>query len=313
MATLKKLSLASLGTVLTVMATVSVVQASQLSYGESQLLGDGFIRSFVSLDDNGNPLDLGVAFTEEALSLPTDPAYPITRIELSLPPEAAKTAFNHIELDYRTRGFPPNPEIFNVPNFRITFFQISPEERDLICPNPDTTGVIPKCTGDELAQVLKTPEPGTLPEGFVQVLPEDPFFAEPRYGTGYIDLVPILPVINGQQPFTSFYAYTFSDGKGSSIENIVNKAFLETQPNVTNPIKLPTSFSKSGYYPTEYSVTYEATSQEYRFSLTGLTFRSSIPTPVPELSSPLSLLAFGAWATVSQVKKKAKKTGRDWY
>lgn len=135
MANLKSLSVASLGAVFMALETTCAVQAQQIFYGNPQPVGDGFVRSYVTLDDvSGTPLDIGVDFSPEVLSSPDFVA------ELVLPPEASATAFKHLELTYDSRGLPGNPEVFNVPRYRVDFFLIDRQERDLICPNPDTTG-----------------------------------------------------------------------------------------------------------------------------------------------------------------------------
>jgi hypothetical protein len=46
-----------------------------------------------------------------------------------------------------------------------------------------------------------------------------------------------------------------------------------TKPNVTEPIKLPSRYAKSGYYPTRYSVSYDAAKKQYTVALEGMTLR----------------------------------------
>lgn len=304
MATLKSKSIASVGALFIALGTTVAAQAA-IVYGESKLLGDGFVRSFVTLDDiGGKPLDIGVSFTQGVLSLPTGDDVDDISLQLSLPPEASSTPFNHLEFTYRPHGYPnvPIPPVFSVPRFATNFFVFSPEERALICPNPDTSSLLLQCVGDELEQALKTPEPGTVPEGLVP-----PQLATSGHGVLYNDPDIFTPVVLGQQPLTSAYDYGYFDGRLSLMDIVATKAFLETQPNATVPIKLPTLYSQSGYYPTKYRVTYDATSQEYRISYTGLTYRSSTPESVPEPSFTWALLALGAWGVVFPVRNKLKK------
>ncbi|MEQ9483540.1 hypothetical protein [Coleofasciculus sp. F4-SAH-05] len=304
MATIKKLSVVSLGTVFIALGTTDAVQAAQF-FGESKPLGDGFARSFVTLDDvSGQPLDLGVTLTQGVLPLPTDDTQPDIKFELSLPPEASATAFKQVEITYRPRNYSGVRTIFDVPRISTDFSLLTPQERDLICPNAPIIDRLPTCEGEERAQVLKTPEPGTLPEGFeIGVVPEG------RHGIRYFDPTAPLPVaeINGQPQLTSVYNYAIFDGNRLSFLDIVtSNAFLETEPNFTSPIKLPTVLSKSGYYPTEYSVTYNATSQEYNVTLSGLTYRSA--TTVPEPSFTLGVFAFSLFGVGSLLKRKQKQT-----
>jgi hypothetical protein len=297
MATLKNLSAASLGAVLITLGTTDAVQAAQF-FSTPKPLGDGFVRSFVTLDDvSGKPLEIGASFTQGALSLPTGDTQPNIVTELSLPSQASSTVFKGLEITYRPTVSPGNPPAFGLPRFGLDFFLLSPEERALICPNPDTSGLAPTCVGEELAQVLKTPDPGTVPPG---LLPSG--VAEPGHGMRYFDPDVAFPIVMAQQPFNSVYDYGYFDGKLSFMDVATTITFLETQPNVTVPIKLPTSYSQSGYYPTSYRVAYDAASQEYRVAFSGLTYRS-----VPELSPTWGLLALGAWGTLSHVKTKLKK------
>lgn len=302
MAEIANLSVTSFGILCLTLGTIGAAEAHQIHYGESRSLGDGSVRSFVVIDDRGNPEDIGIALTQEALDLPTGDSASDIVTQLSLPSEAATTAFNHIELTYRPHAVPGNPPAFGVPRFGIDFFLLSPQERTSICPNPDLSGTVPNCVGSELAEVLQTPEPGTLPEG---LLPTN--VAEPGHGTRYFDPDLAFPILMGQ-PFTSLYDYGFFDGEVSFMDLAVTKTFLETQPNVTNQIKLPVSYSRSAYYPTTYSITYDDSNQEYRIAYSGLTFRSANTTSVPEFSSIWSLFVLGSWIVVSQLKLKQKNS-----
>ena len=291
--------MAALGAAFIVLRTVSVVQAAQIFYGEPEPLVKGSVRSFVALDDNGNPTEIGATFPKETLSLPTGDTEPDIATELSLPPEASSTAFNHMELLYRPNDYSGLvPKGIGVPRFSLNFFLISPSERALICPHPDKIGTLPVCTASEEAPALKTPQPGTVPLGILQTLGG----AEPGYGSRYRD-PDTTTLLDSGQPFTSTYYYAFFDGKLTDIDFSSSIAFLSTQPNVTLPIKLPTSYSKSGYYPTEYNITYDAASQEYSMAFGGLTYRDAAES-VPEPDSTWGLLVLGAWFTAFQVKRQ---------
>ena len=296
MTTLTNLSVAALGTLLTTLGSLGVADASQF-FGNPQPLGEGFVRSFVTLDDQGNPSEIGAIFTQGALSLPTDETTPDIAILLSLPPQAATTAYNHLELIYRTYGLPGVPAALGVPRITIDYFLLSPQERALICPNPDISGPVATCTGDELAQALKPPEPEFIPQGM-----QPTGFVQPGFGERYFDPEAALPIFTGQQPFTTLYDYAFFDGQMSLTSFGATKDFLETQSNVTKPIKIPISYPKSGYYATEYSINFDGTRQEYKMALSGLTYSS-----VPELSPTSGLLALGALGAVSKVKNKLQK------
>lgn len=58
-------------------------------------------------------------------------------------------------------------------------------------------------------------------------------------------------------------------------EPMITRDYLLTKPKFTGKLKLPESYPVSGYYPTAYSVIYDASRKEYDISLDGLTFRLS--------------------------------------
>lgn len=213
---MKKFLLAIIGAIFIFLSLVSAAEAVQID-GETKSLGDGILRSWVNLDSKGNPSDIGIAFTPGILSLPTGSNAPFVKTEVGLPLEASTMAFNHIDVDYLPHVVPPLPAVLNVPTFRFHFFLLSPNERNEICPNPDTNGnFLPKCTGDELKQVIKVPERSYIPQGFNQPPRKDPFFAEPRFGMRFLDPKLILPIVFGKERYKTVYYYGFYDGKMSA-------------------------------------------------------------------------------------------------
>jgi hypothetical protein len=43
--------------------------------------------------------------------------------------------------------------------------------------------------------------------------------------------------------------------------------------NITEYIKLPQKYARPGYYPTKYSLSYDAKNKEYTVALVGMTLR----------------------------------------
>lgn len=294
-------SVASLGGVLIALGGVSKASASQF-FGNPQPLGEGFVHSFVTLDDQGNPQEIGAILTKEALLLPTSETTPDIYLNLALPPQASSTAYNHLELSYRTHGIPGVPAALGVPRIAIDYFLLNPQQRALICPNPDTSGAVPICTGDELAQAVKPAKPEFIPQGM-----QPTGFVQPGYGERYFDPDAAIPIFTGQQPFTTLYDYAFFDGQISLTSFGATKAFLETQVNTIKPIKIPISYSKKGYYATEYSVTFDSARQEYKMALGGLESRSA--TSIPEPSSTLGLLVLSTFGIGYLCKQKRRHIG----
>lgn len=256
-------------------------------YGETEPFFNGTARTWVSLYDNDHPLAIGITFTEAALSgLPTtysgpsgmpsrnfpdnnEYVFPSPLLEnehLFLFPQAASTtAFNHIGFNWNPQGHSPF-EVYGVPHFDIHFYTISPEER-----LPITE------TGDDTANLLvyKMPPPELIPSGYY--LPPGTGAMETE---GWHAVDPTSAEFQGKN-FDKTFICGFYNGDQVFWEPMITKAFFETKPNTTDALKLPAAYPKSGYYPTSYSVNYDATSKEYTVSLNGLTYRSANPTSVP--------------------------------
>ena len=225
--------------------------------GPPQDMGGGRAYTFVTLDAGGKPTTIGIRMSEAALSgLPAEPSPGMDAVEYVLPfPKEAKSAgYTHVGLDWNPKGHVP-PGVYDAPHFDFHFYLISAEQREKIT-----------AKGDDIARARKAPAPEIMPEGYI--LPEGT--EVPRMGAHAID--PTSPEFN-KQPFTKTFIYGFYDGSIAFLEPMVTKAFLETKPNVTEPVKLPRSYSRRAYYPTQYTVKYDESQREYVISLDGLTSR----------------------------------------
>lgn len=218
--------------------------------GDEKPLGNGKVRSWITLDKDGKPSAIGVTFSESALSgLPGSS----TEYILELPEKASITAFNHIGIGWDAMGHPPLG-IYETPHFDVYFYIISPQARQYIT-----------ATGLDRANVERKPSAEYIPTGYVP-LPG----GVPTQGAHWVD--PNSSEFN-RQPFTRTLVYGFYNGRMVFMGPMVAKAFLETKTNTTDAIKLPERFLRSAYYPTRYSVKYDAAAREYTVSLEGLVLR----------------------------------------
>lgn len=225
--------------------------------GPSRDLGNGRAHAFITLDARGEPAAVGVRLSEGALTgLPAEPPPEADGWEylLPLPKEASASGYDHIALDWNPKGHVP-PGIYDVPHFDFHFYLVSQGERQKIT-----------AVGDDLARTHRAPLPDRMPEGYV--LPEGT--AVPRMGGHAID--PAAPEFN-KQPFTRTFLYGFYDGEVIFVEPMVTQAFLETKPNVVEPVRVPTTVARPGYYPARYSVKYDAAKREYVVALENLVRR----------------------------------------
>ena len=67
--------------------------------------------------------------------------------------------------------------------------------------------------------------------------------------------------------FTASMIYGFYDGKMVFIEPMLAKSFIESKPDFSATMAVPAKYPKVGRYPTNYSVTYNASTKQYRAKL----------------------------------------------
>ena len=218
--------------------------------GQTQRLGAGTVKSWVKMDENGKPSSLGLTFDETSLqNLPIEGGSTV----LSMPKEVTSLVpVNHISIDWNPQGHEP-AGIYDKPHFDFHFYYINQEEQATIKP------------GD--ANVSKQPAPEAIPADYIAPAPN----VVPNMGIHLIDKT--TPELNGK-PFTTTFLYGYSFGKIIFAEPMITKAYLESKPDMTQDLKLPGAYPKTGlYYPTKYSVKYNAADKSYTISLDGLTQR----------------------------------------
>ena len=221
------------------------------STGPSQTFGNGTAQAFVTLNAAGFPTALGVVLSGSVLtSLPTT----MTEAILALPDQGAATPFNFVRVTFMPQGHPPSG-IYDKAHFDLHFFLITEQEVSAVGPSDP----------DFQQKGAQAPPPEHTPPDYVP----DPM-AIPGHGTHWSD--PTSPEFNGQ-PFTATLIYGFYEGRAIHLEPMVTSAFLLTQPDFTQAIKLPDSFAEPGLYPTSYSVSFDSAATEYVISLEGLTAR----------------------------------------
>lgn len=277
------------------------LDSDSIFYGDPQPLGDGYTRVFVTLDDNGNPLEIGYSLTESAiLSLPRNgtPRPPCNCVFyqylFDLPQEATATAFQDAEFLWNPNGHSPEG-VYDAAHFDFGFFTSTRDERLQITPT----------NSDKWDKIFNLPSPEFVPEGFIPGPEAGIVGSVPTNGFFFGD--PNSPEIQ-QQELTIGRLFTFYNGEILLYDLVVADHVFDETVNITEPLELPAAYSNSAYYPTSYSVTYDEANKEYRVAFGGMTFRSAAtPTSVPELSPKWGLFAFGVWSAVSLQKKQRKK------
>jgi hypothetical protein len=225
--------------------------------GPPTRVGQGTARAFVTLDPAGAPAAIGVVLTEAALKgLPPEPPPGEDGWEyvLRLPREAKAAGYDHVGLDWNPHGHIP-PGVYTVPHFDVHFYRIDGID--------EAARARITAKGADLERAHKQPAPDLMPAGYV--LP--PGTEVPRMGAHAID--PAGGEFHGQG-FTKTFIYGFYDGQLVFIEPMVAKAFLEAHPDVTDPVAVPRRYAAPGYYPTRYSVRYDAARKTYSVTLEDL-------------------------------------------
>ncbi len=196
--------------------------------GPQVQVGNGQANTFVTISHSGVPKEIGVVFTEGALSgLPTTTTtYPLEFHHKAL----EVTLFNHVALGWSPtgHGLPPSGQMG--PHMDVRFFMMTQEER-LAIPAPPAPGF-------DVA-----PPPGYLPANYAlnaAVAQIGRHWGENIFTAGTIvNHTMILGTWNGQLTF---------------INPIVTLTTLASGAHYSVAYPQQPYFAKHGYYPTRYNI-----------------------------------------------------------
>jgi hypothetical protein len=224
-------------------------------YGANTTVAGGNVRSFMRVDASGNPMEIGLrisARTVDSASM-TPPNNPMEYMyHIALPTGmATKTAIQDISLDWGPGGHPPG--FYQVPHFDMHFYTMPMAERMAWSPT-------------DTAKLNRVPDASLVPAGHVTDGTGIPFM-----GLHYAD--PSSPEFSGGN-FTSTFIWGYYNGAQAFIEPMITKAFLQSRANFNADIKLPTTYSRTGvYWPTKYSVAYDAATNEHVITMSSMVKR----------------------------------------
>ncbi|MCO5252472.1 MAG: DUF5602 domain-containing protein [Candidatus Kapabacteria bacterium] len=218
-------------------------------YSETKVLGNGNAKSFVELDNSGNPAAIGIVFSETSLEGLGDQ---MSELVLSVPAQAGPTNVKHISIDWSPMGHEP-PGIYDVPHFDIHFYMIDEVTRDGI------SGI-----GEDEEKAYKMPEADYIAEGYM--IPQGSVVI-PKMGLHAIDMT--SPELNGGT-FTETFIYGYYDGKMHFYEPMITIEYLKTKPNLDKAIKKPAKYPAAGWYPSKMNITFNETNKEYTVKLSGM-------------------------------------------
>ncbi len=220
--------------------------------GPQVALGYGKVRSWISVDSNGLPSEIGIEITPEAFknlvmdnskSLPPDHETIVVPLQLKA---TQLTPFDHIGLNWNPRGHQPDG-VFDVPHFDIHFYMISIEEQM----------AIPEWSPETDAAFNLYPPMGYMPADYRT--PPGPATAEPQMGKHW------LPVnLGAYLPFSKIMVYGSYNGQLIFVEPMITLDYLLSNTDFSMNYSQPEHFAKAGNYPTKYNI--------YHDVLTGNTY-----------------------------------------
>ncbi|MGY1763974.1 DUF5602 domain-containing protein [Geodermatophilus sp. SYSU D00779] len=235
--------------------------ASDTVVGPSQGLGNGDARTYVTLDGDGRPTEVGVRLSSTALEgLPQSG----TMLMLDFPDQAATTAFDHVMLNWNPQGHDP-VELFGKPHFDIHF--------DMV--DMATMHAIDPADPDYAAKAEHLPEARYMPADYA-VAPDVPVAAQavPGMGVHWFDASD-TSLVPGTYDFQHILLNGSWDGRHTFYEPMITTEFLMSGPDVEQPLKQPQAFQKTAYYPTTYAIDVDEQTGDYVVSLAGMTARTA--------------------------------------
>lgn len=229
---------------LVLMLISNVALASRDHWGKKVQIGNGYARTFASLDKVGKLKKLGIAISHGALYGlgHMDKSY-----ELPLPKHLSIPPYKLVTLDWNPHGHEPE-NVYTLPHFDMHFYFISKTQRDMItCAGADAA----VCTKEIPSQYL-VKDYGPTPGGV------------PKMGWHWVDL--LSDEFNGKK-FTKTYIYGYYDAKPIFIEPMVTWEYLASKVDATQKVRLPVSFWKDGNYPHAYEVSYDQKRKLHKITL----------------------------------------------
>lgn len=217
-------------------------------YGPQVQMGDGKIRTFMTITYEGTPVEYGVAMTKGAMEgLPaTDSRYTLKMQQKAID----LTAFEFVMVDWNPSGHEPE-FLYKAPHFDFHFYLIGMAEQSAIVPG---------------AKMEKLPTPGYMPASYFPTPG-----GVPGLGKHWLD--ENAPELRGI-PFTKTFIYGSYNGKVVFYEPMITREFLLSEKICTTPFATPQWYSPNNtWYPSEYKITRDEKTGEIVVSLAGFSWK----------------------------------------
>ena len=216
-------------------------------YGPAEPFNGGVIRTMVSMNEYGEPTQVGVKISAKVLEDVEEMESEI--ITLQFPNKSDGLPFDHLDINWNMHGHEPD-FLYNVPHFDAHFYMVS-EEYQMGITDPVKAAIYP--------------DPEYVPAGYV---PPPPFLP--------VQLVPQMGVhwtkSTEAPPFTHTFIFGSYDGEFIFYEPMFTVEYLRNEADgEIFPIAQPEEYAMGGYYyPTNYSIDYDPVKKEYTIILGGM-------------------------------------------
>jgi hypothetical protein len=215
-------------------ATTAASPAQQI--GDRKPMGAGSAYSWVRRDAHGAVSGFGLSFDEKALK-----ALPQAEQEIALAlPAVDGLPFRTAVIDWNPHGHPPE-HVYTTPHFDFHFYTIGEAARMAIAPSGPAADA--------------KPADAVLPAGFVTDGATVPMMGKhylspvnPEFSGGTFTATPILGYYGGHQIF---------------VESMVTLEYLNGKPSLAKPFPQPAQIESKGFYPAQWSVSYDAAAHRY--------------------------------------------------
>lgn len=223
-------------------------------YGTTVPMGNGTVRTVVTVDANGKPSSVGVQFTSAALSGQSNSL--ATEFDPVFPTQVNIAPINNVALTYRPTGkFPPGT--YDIPQIAASFFYVTPQFRQQI--TNIGNAAYNKLYGIALADEAP-------PTYFLQANS-----GAPGFGAHYV-YFENPEFVNGGFTFSTDLLYYNSHMIG--IEPFVALSVLKQNSSRTVTIEQPLKYPSKGYFPTQTRYSYDLPTDTYTIALDGLVYRN---------------------------------------
>lgn len=257
--------------------------------GQSWEIGNGTVTPYGEFAADGSPSAIGIVYSAGALeglpaaasdghhcfdrnsngSIEPDSECLATHETVMPLPDAVTT---HADIPYKWVLFNWNPVghippgIYDVPHFDIHFYIDTIANVFALDVGPCGPEFV-RC--DQFERATKPLPANYMPPDYINV-----DAVAPAMGNHLID--PTGPEFNGEQ-WKRNWIYGVYDGDITFYEEMVTLAHLKSRPNACNPVKSPPAVSKSGFYPGQSCIRYDAATDTYAVSMEGFSYREASP------------------------------------